>query len=475
LNSDGINAFTNSIITDCFFRCQDDHFYYGGNHVKISDCTTWSDFNGAVLKVHKGNSAPGIAYFKNIRCIYHRAGWHYWDGGRVVSFGGDAGNNYDNILISNILIEDPHPSLPAFSFTMNNNDSTLQPASFNNAVIEKVIQINGGTPDVWGDGTFGAPRNKMLGSDSAGMFTNLQLKNCYYNGSWLGNFNDGNFETNDFINNVQFVLNDTCSIAPPAYVGSSNGFIANVPATPMILGSNPVTLCAGSSITLTSSSAVNNQWSTGDNSQSVIVDQAGDYFVEVSNGVCVAQSASTSVELIAIQSNAIQPQNVVLNINDATLFFTAFSDSNATYHWQLDSGNGFQNLNNGAQFSGVNNDTLVVNYVLANNHNNQLRCIVTIDVCADTSNSALIEVNTVTSDYVQLDQTTFSVYPIPSSKLINVFCKNGYKIYSMKGELLLESNEPATQIDISGLAEGIYYLNANHDFKKIIKIKDGNL
>jgi hypothetical protein len=473
LNSDGLNAFTNSEVSDCFFRCQDDIFYYGSEHVKIRDCVTWADYNGHVVKVIWGGSPAGGSYFKNIRSIYHRAGWHYWSGGRVVAFNDlEAGGTFENIIISNILVEDPYPSLPAFNFFTSNPNNSIGPTVFNNVLIEKVIQLNGGMPNAWGDATFGAPQNQMFGSDSAGMFSNILFKNCYYNGQWIGSFQDGAFLTNNFIQNVNFLLDDTLSINPPAYLGSVNASLANVPATPIISGSNPVTLCDGSSITLTSSSVLNNQWSTGANSQTIIVDQAGDYFVEVSNGICVAQSASTFVELVAIQNNAIQPQNALLNINDSMLFYTAFNDSNATYQWQIDTGTGFQNMSNSAQFTGVNNDTLMVNYVLTNNHNNHLRCIVTIDVCADTSNSALIEVNAVTSNHHHLNQTNFSVYPIPSSSLINVLCKNGYKVYSLKGELLLESNEPATQIDISALAEGMYYLSANNDFVKIIKIKD---
>ena len=85
-NSDGVNAFRNSTITDCFFRVQDDVFYYGGDNVKISNCVTWNDANGAVVYVTKGAATMDMSYFKDIKVIYHRAYWHYWDGGRVISF-----------------------------------------------------------------------------------------------------------------------------------------------------------------------------------------------------------------------------------------------------------------------------------------------------------------------------------------------------------------------------------------------------
>jgi hypothetical protein len=202
-NSDGINAFRNSVITDCFFRCQDDVFYYGGDNVKISNCVTWNDANGAVVYVTKGATTMDMSYFKDINVIYHRAYWHYWDGGRVVSFRDrKPGNTIKNVQIRNVLIEDPKSAFPPFYMKMSNPDNSSAAVNFDNIIIENVRQeypavtLPGREPT----------RNTMLGLDDARKFKNITFKNCYYNGKWLGSFTDGNFLVNKYVENIAFIL-----------------------------------------------------------------------------------------------------------------------------------------------------------------------------------------------------------------------------------------------------------------------------
>jgi hypothetical protein len=202
-NSDGVNAFRNSTITDCFFRVQDDVFYYGGDNVKISNCVTWNDANGAVVYVTKGATTMDMSYFKDIKVIYHRAYWHYWDGGRVISFRDrKPGNTIKNVQIRNVLIEDPKSAFPPFFLKMSNPDNSSAAVTFDNIIIENVRQqypavtVPGREPT----------RNTMLGLDDNRKFKNITFKNCYYNGKWLGSFADGGFLVNKYVENIKFIL-----------------------------------------------------------------------------------------------------------------------------------------------------------------------------------------------------------------------------------------------------------------------------
>ncbi len=202
-NSDGINAFKNSEITDCFFRVQDDVFYYGGDNVKISNCVTWNDANGAVVYVTKGATTIDISYFKDIKVIYHRAYWHYWDGGRVISFRDrKPGNTIKNVQIRNVLIEDPKSAFPPFFLKMANPDNSSASVTFDNIIIENVRQHY---PAVTVPGR-NPTKNTMLGLDDARKFKNITFKNCYYNGKWLGSFADGGFLVNKYVENIKFIL-----------------------------------------------------------------------------------------------------------------------------------------------------------------------------------------------------------------------------------------------------------------------------
>ncbi|MBK9418907.1 MAG: HYR domain-containing protein [Flavobacteriales bacterium] len=68
------------------------------------------------------------------------------------------------------------------------------------------------------------------------------------------------------------------------------------PATPTITAGGPLTFCAGGNVTLTSSSATGNVWSTGATTQAITVSTSGTYSVTVTNGNgCSATSAGTTV------------------------------------------------------------------------------------------------------------------------------------------------------------------------------------
>jgi hypothetical protein len=144
-----------------------------------------------------------MSYFKDIKVIYHRAYWHYWDGGRVISFRDrKPGNVIKNVQIRNVLIEDPKSAFPPFYMKMSNPDNSAASVTFENIVIENVNQkypavtVPGREPT----------RNTMLGLDEARKFKNITFKNCYYNGKWLGSFADGDFLVNKFVENIVFVL-----------------------------------------------------------------------------------------------------------------------------------------------------------------------------------------------------------------------------------------------------------------------------
>jgi hypothetical protein len=71
--------------------------------------------------------------------------------------------------------------------------------------------------------------------------------------------------------------------------------VYGAPTPPTITASGPTTFCAGDSVTLTSSSAVNNMWSTGATTQSITVTTSGVYSVTVTDPNGCTASASITV------------------------------------------------------------------------------------------------------------------------------------------------------------------------------------
>jgi hypothetical protein len=87
-----------------------------------------------------------------------------------------------------------------------------------------------------------------------------------------------------------------------------------------------------------------------------------------------------------------QPQNQILNSGTNASFRISSSSSSATYQWQTDLGFGFVNLSNSGQYSGVNNDTLIISNVGTANNNQTFRCIATDGSCSDTSAIASLSI-----------------------------------------------------------------------------------
>lgn len=211
VNGDGIHAFQYALIDGCFVRTQDDSFYYSRN-VHIRNTVIWNDFNGSSIRIVKGGENSS---FTDIHVIYHRASWHYWSGGRVISFrDAGPGKTIEQVYVNNVVIEDPFPAFPPFYLTM---DSALYKEGdvqvMHNIHVENVHQK---APAVQGahDNLKGKPQNTILGYDAQNQFSHITFKNCNYGGTWLKSFDDGGFLLNEYHRDITFISDSTVSIKP---------------------------------------------------------------------------------------------------------------------------------------------------------------------------------------------------------------------------------------------------------------------
>ncbi|MHC5055301.1 MAG: glycoside hydrolase family protein [Planctomycetota bacterium] len=203
-NGDGINAFSHTRIRNCFIRTSDDSFYLGRD-VHISDTVIWNDSNGASIRLSgAANQGDETSSFTNINVIYHRAYWHYWAGGRAISFRhAGPGATIRNVLVKNVVVEDPLPAFPPFYFTMDGKSTTKRRQVMENIIIQDVVQHH---PAVEGhhDKKRGKPRNTMMGLNEDNPFSNITFRNCRYMGKVIRSFIDGDFKTNEFVRNIRF-------------------------------------------------------------------------------------------------------------------------------------------------------------------------------------------------------------------------------------------------------------------------------
>ena len=191
-------------------------------------------------------------------------------------------------------------------------------------------------------------------------------------------------------------------------VVNSNGFcqetsqviIVNVLTIPVVNASSSGNNCLGATLYLNSSGGTSYYWvgpnGFSSNLQNPTISNVnnlmnGVYTVSVTNLNGCSTSDTITVILNSIQFIT-QPNNLSITNNSAAQFSVQSSDPFATYQWQTDLGFGFVNLSNAGQYSGANNDTLIVSNVTQINNNQQFRCIVSSGACSDTSSIALLSI-----------------------------------------------------------------------------------
>ena len=186
----------------------------------------------------------------------------------------------------------------------------------------------------------------------------------------------------------------------------------------------------------------------------------------------VSANAIAYINSLNLGSINTQPTNQTGNAGDNLLFTVTTSDCNAIYQWQIDSGLGYQNINNTGQYSGAASNTLTVSNITGANNGQLFRCIVASCSWADTSTVAILTVTTGINDLT--NENSFVIYPNPSNGKFNlvIATRNEVKekqsqieIYNMLGECIYKSLilNPQSLIDISAQPSGMYFYQIKNE------------
>jgi hypothetical protein len=105
-------------------------------------------------------------------------------------------------------------------------------------------------------------------------------------------------------------------------------------------------------------------------------------------------------------NTSISPQTNSLHTGSSALFTATTTDSNPSYVWQSNLGQGFQNLNNIGNYSGTNTASLSIVNVQLSEHNQPIRVISTSGECVDTSDIVSISITDTCINFI--NDTTFT-------------------------------------------------------------------
>lgn len=123
------------------------------------------------------------------------------------------------------------------------------------------------------------------------------------------------------------------------------------------------------------------------------------YLIGILDDVGIWNRAISTEEIIALfqaqnctSNTSISAPLEAIQINSSISFIGNTSESNATYIWQSDFGQGFQTLVDYGIYSGTTTNTLTLSSVQIQNHMQQIKLITIAGDCIDTSSVAFIEI-----------------------------------------------------------------------------------
>ncbi len=170
------------------------------------------------------------------------------------------------------------------------------------------------------------------------------------------------------------------------------------------------------------------------------------------------------------------PDNITVNSGKNAQMIVETPNQFAKFQWQTDFGVGFQNMTNSGQYSGANNDTLVISNTTPSNNNQKFRCVISSGNCKDTSTAGILKINNIGTIDIRLNDK-FIIYPIPiiDELNINVEQKNIGSLFIISNSLgqnvvsgILTAEKSV--LNLSHLPYGIYYLKIGEQNQRTFKI-----
>ncbi len=173
-----------------------------------------------------------------------------------------------------------------------------------------------------------------------------------------------------------------------------------------------------------------------------------------------------------------QPETVSAVVNGEVSFSVAVGTPGVQFQWQTDTGNGFENLSNGGQFSGVNTPTLVVSAINTQNDDQTFRCLLTNAGCTVATDVVSLLVETTVG--ISEANLAWKANPNPATDQLIIHCSQAlagksYVICDLRGQVqqrgVLEG--PSSSLSIGTLANGLYFIRLeNSQLMPLVLIKN---
>jgi hypothetical protein len=187
------------------------------------------------------------------------------------------------------------------------------------------------------------------------------------------------------------------------------------------------------------------------------------------DGGCSDTSNIVSINFCDIASSSIPSVlNVSLN-SSPTIAITPITNG-ATYQWQSNIGFGWMNITDGANYSGTTTPNLQILTADWQNENEWLQCIVTTNLCSDTTNICVVHITPTGVDEMEGGSIYYYENAIHFSKISSAMGQR-YFVFDGSGKLVSEGiyfGDNRIELDLQ--AAGVYCFKLGDEILKFIKI-----
>jgi PKD repeat protein len=252
--------------------------------------------------------------------------------------------------------------------------------------------------------------------------------------------------TGNYLINCIMTSNSPCS-SPNSATSTAIALTVNpIPSAPFITPIGTVQLCSGKSLTLSSSSASGNNWSTGATSQTILVNSAGSYSVTRTQLGCTSLPSSiVQVSIIPSPTVLLNPLNSLCK-DDASIILQG-TPSGGLYSGTGISGSNFNPLTSGS-------GTFIASYQYTATNN-----------CAGNATTSIVVSECLGVDRLSSENNEILVYPNPSKGLFTVTVLNEVihhvKVTDVSSASILDKKiqgSKMVEINLQENSTGIYFI-----------------
>jgi hypothetical protein len=200
------------------------------------------------------------------------------------------------------------------------------------------------------------------------------------------------------------------------------------------------------------------------------------YRCVINSGYCSDTSNYASLVLACNPLIGTNPTTVNTNVGTTAHYTVSSPAADASYQWQKGTHGVYNNITDGGNYSGTSTPDLYVSSVAKSNDGESYRCVITMDVCTDTTSAALLNVNTTAINSVKAIDG-FDVYPNPANDHLVISGSDehrdaAFNFLDMTGRSVLQGrlSGQSTAVNINDLASGVYVIKIGESNKQSYRI-----